>query len=197
MKHLNLILFFGMSLFMSCDVERENELIQNLKGRSQTEMYRLIAKNDYLVLLKESVQDTDLIYILFDNKEHEYQQSLEVRNIVTSETGIDIQLAAGYNLQWSVDENSTSDQSGYGLSILKGKGYFPFFYGSSGPLQDPDVNIVKCRCRPEGQNYNCDSGGRGATECSVEHRGSMMGTGMDFKCSVKCGEGFYACCSNL
>ncbi len=45
----------------------------------------------------------------------------------------------------------------------------------------------------------CDSGGPGATSCTIKYGGSVGGGGAsggaDIECSVECSQGTYACCS--
>jgi len=183
---------------ISCDVaEPELTGTQALQPRNVSQEYRLIGKHGYLVLLKENGNENDEIFVLFDGQSHDFQQNLAVARVVATDANLEVQLASGYVMRWTVQQDPLADETGYGLTRIQGSGYYPYFYGPQGPLHDPDVNIVKCKCRPNAENYNCDSGGRGATECSVEHGGSMVGTGVNFKCATKCGEGYYACCTNL
>lgn len=114
--------------------------------------------------------------------------------------------APRYRAPWSPDERAAAEAR-YGIStfIEDFSGYeLTYFAGSAGrpaaadlvALSDAELSReVVPRTQglfhdypdyPGGSGYSCQSGGNGATSCSV---------GCEGGCSTECGAGYYACCN--
>lgn len=182
---------------LSCTHETDFNQTETLRSRSATGLYQIIGGDGYVVLLKTLSNDQDDIFILFTNTFHQFGVSIDVKSINETANGLEISLKNGNVLRWTVGPDMGATYSGYGLSKVSGNYYHPFFYGVDGPLQDPDVSEVSCKCRANTEKPSCDHGGKGSTECSIEHGGTLVGSGIQMKCAVKCEPGYYACCKNI
>lgn len=198
MKNIRLILLLAaLCPIFSCDTEREITKTDGLSTRSGLLDYKMIAGNGYVVLLKSIGSSSDPIFVLFTQTQQNLQQNLQVQSIREVFNGLIIELGSGNAIRWSVGPDSTANYSGYGLTKVSGTQVYPLFYGNGGPLPDPDVAEVSCKCKVNNDKSNCDHGGKGSTECSIEHGGTLVGSGIQMKCTVKCEIGYYACCKNI
>lgn len=200
MKHTILISLAatGMAL-VSCndDLVPANPGLQAVE--IQATSYKLLGGQGYIALLKENGTPEDAIYVLHTNSRQAFSRNLEVLSIAETADGIDVRLDNGGGIRFSVDALSGASFTGYGLSTASGEGYYSSFYGSGKPLADPDVADIRCNCveNTNSNSGNCDAGGKGSTECNIEHGGTIVGNGISFKCSVKCSDGYYACCKSI
>ncbi|HRG67279.1 MAG TPA: hypothetical protein PLS73_00440 [Saprospiraceae bacterium] len=156
--------------------------------------YRLIGGNSYLVLLKESGNAEDLIYVFRNQSNNSVNQIIQVLAITELQDGLDVLKADGSHIVLATRTDLPAHYHGYSLAKLSGSVNQARFYEHGFPKSNPDVDAVKCACKTLPQKESCDSGGMGATDCSVEVSGTVAGSGVTERCSVKCGEGTYACC---
>jgi hypothetical protein len=56
----------------------------------------------------------------------------------------------------------------------------------------PPINEYSCKCEENGSKSSCESGGKGATECSV----GVEEVGVTASCQVSCGGDYHACCND-
>ncbi|MBK9109856.1 MAG: hypothetical protein IPM92_16160 [Saprospiraceae bacterium] len=198
MKFIKLILLMAtLCPILSCDSEREFAKTDSLMTRSESMDYHMIGGNGYVVLLKSQGTSSEAIFVLYTQSKHLFQQNLKLHAVREVFNGLIIELVSGKTIRWSVGPDVTAHYSGYGLTKVSGPEVYPFFYGNGGPLSDPDVEEVSCKCKANTDKSNCDHGGKGSTECTIEHGGTLVGSGIQMKCGVKCETGYYACCKNL
>lgn len=196
-------LFYFMMIFMSffivyaCNADHEIQKTEVQSALTQPVDYSLIGRDGYVVFLKTNGSVHDDIYILKNDLSLNVRQNYQVAGIKDLNNGIDIRLDDGSHLKMTVDADPSAQFNGYALSRVSGEYYFLKFYGNGNPLDDPDVGSVRCNCVQVSVSKNCDAGGQGSTECSIEHHGNVVGTGVGFKCNVKCGSGYYSCCKSI
>ena len=87
--------------------------------------------------------------------------------------------------------------SGHGLIKQQRPSVYNAIVDFSGNTLPPITELVVCDCVPNTtpDGGNCEAGGTGATECSYSESVSGGTVGIGASCSVKCGDGHYACCS--
>ncbi|MBK8954012.1 MAG: hypothetical protein IPM34_00440 [Saprospiraceae bacterium] len=197
MKHTHFLISMFIFCLISCDQDRELLKENNLSIRNNTTSYQITGIPGYQILLKTKGNAQDEIYILSTNSVRDFQQHIEVRQLRELDSGLEIELDSGDKIRWMLGNDPVANVTGYSLAKVSGNYYHPFFYGYNGPLSNPDVDKVSCKCKENTIKASCDHGGRGATECSVEHGGTLVGSGIQMKCNVKCEPGYYACCKNI
>ncbi|MDX1912966.1 MAG: hypothetical protein SFV22_15845 [Saprospiraceae bacterium] len=76
---------------------------------------------------------------------------------------------------------------GFGLIRQKDTGIYTRLLDAPGATYPPVAELVKCDCIEDSapDKEQCRAGGQGASECAYSASAS---------CSVKCGNGYYACC---
>ncbi len=57
------------------------------------------------------------------------------------------------------------------------------------------IDALSCKCQKNGTPADCNSGGEGATDCSVSASGGAATISGAGSCDVTCGEGYFACCN--
>ncbi len=197
MKHT--YAFFSLALFaalISCNKDPETFTKTGPELTSVATSFHLIGGKGYVILIKTSGHASDPIYVLRTDSSYAFDRTISVIGVSESDKGIDILQEDGTHVQLGVGSSSEGKFNGYGLSTVSGEYHYLNFYRDGRPVVDPDVDIVKCQCIENSVSRACDAGGRGATDCSIEHSGSIAGTGVNFKCNVKCGTGYFACCRN-
>ncbi|MFZ1255544.1 MAG: hypothetical protein WAR77_04285 [Saprospiraceae bacterium] len=195
MKHLLFIFLPIASLAMySCSKETEQSQFIQQAVTSVPTHYRLLGGNGFVVLLKQYGTVADNIYILRTNQFHDVNRDVYISRLNEFNEGLDIKEANGRQLIFSLASSMHADFYGYSLSIVSGLENFTLFYNNGNPKSNPDVDAVKCACKGINSVSTCDSGGNGATDCSIETTANVAGTGITDKCTVKCGDGYYACC---
>lgn len=191
------MIFLGLFMAYACNTDHEIQKTDVQAANSQPVNYSLIGGNGYVVFLKTNGSVEDDIYVLRNNFSTNINQAYQVAGIRETNQGIDVLLDDGSHLKMTVDQDPSAQFQGYALSKISGEYYYLKFYGNGNPLDDPDVGSVRCNCVQVSVSKNCDAGGQGSTECSIEHHGNVVGTGVGFKCNVKCGSGYYSCCKSL
>lgn len=79
----------------------------------------------------------------------------------------------------------------YGIATMKGIESIVFTPDMDW-IDDDILAKLYCKCRKNGESPKpCTSGGEGATECSQTIKAGPI---VEQDCTVKCGEGHYACC---
>jgi len=193
-QHLFLLALCSGILWSACQSETEEHLATKSALSVTAESYRLLGGSTYLVLLKESGNATDPIYVFRNHANNAINQVIQAVAITEFQDGLDVLKADGSHLILSIRPDLPAQYHGYSLATLSGKVNHERFYQNGFPKSNPDVDAVKCGCKTLPQKESCDSGGMGATDCSVEVSGTVAGSGVTERCSVKCGEGTYACC---
>lgn len=193
-QHLFLLAVCSGILWSACQNEPEEHISTNSAIRAAAVPYRLIGGNTYLVLLKETGNAQDLIYVFRNHEDNTINQSIQVVGVSEFQDGLDVLKTDGSHLILSTRADIPANYHGYSLAALSGSVNQNRFYENGFPNSNPDVDAVKCGCKTLPQKETCDSGGMGATDCSVEVSGTVAGSGVTERCSVKCGEGTYACC---
>ncbi len=197
MKHTYAFLSFVIwSALSSCNKDQDIAPKAPSLAPSISTSYQLIGGQGYVVFLKTEGDTADPIFVLRTDSLYAFNNDLSVREISESNEGIHALLEDGSTLQLSLDMSSKARFKGFALSTVSGEYYYTRFYSNGRPNSNPDVGIVKCQCFENTVSRSCDAGGKGATDCSIEHSGSIAGTGVNFKCNVKCGSGYFACCRN-
>jgi len=104
-----------------------------------------------------------------------------------SATHISITADNGQTIVFSIEsENSGANVLGYGFGERHGA--FALNTSESEPFIWDLVAQVKKNPKPK--DFDCDSGGEGSNQCSVDGGIASVSTG----CSVTCNMGYYACC---
>ncbi len=121
----------------------------------------------------------------------------ESKNCVTFRVG------ATNALQFRISDSSGCPSSsevyeGFGLTRVRNGATYQQFSAaltSGGVL--PPVSEITCKCFHYDPTftYDCDNGGPGANECSVSTTFTVAGVSMSKSCTVKCDDGFIACCN--
>lgn len=195
MKHWYFILLMG--LISSCDLEESGWLSSTTLLKSGFVNYRLKSGPGYLLLLKEQSTPDDTIYFFQGLVQDGIQRTLEVRKIWHSDSGLAIELNDASMLKMDLYGTTEADFQGYGLSILSGRYYFNKFFDDDGPLNDPDVSSISCKCVSNANTEKCDSGGKGSDSCETKAAANAPGAEVGGRCSVKCASGYYACCRTI
>lgn len=198
MRHTNFctwLLFY--LLFISCNKEYSESPVHFEGIQKRSEFYTLRAIDHHLLLLKNSGKVDDDIYILENTNVANFTRNLEILHLVESTGGLEIQLADGNFIKWSLTISNPADYYGKGFSKVSGPYHYKLFYGVNGLLEDPDLEYIKCKCNSSQTNENCDAGGKGSADCSISGSATGGGTGIQEKCSVKCATGYYACCKKV
>lgn len=190
-------LFVLLLFATSCELVDESGQPIQAVPRSAGTAYQFIGGDGYLLLLKQSGSAHDTSYFLQRSGSDHFQENLEVSSVVTDEFGLTILLTDGSTRRADLAGNPSAQYHGYGLSELYGDYYFRKFYGPNGPLADPDVSSVRCRCYANGTQTSCDAGGPGSDRCEISGSGSGGGSSVGMRCSVKCATGFFSCCRTI
>ncbi|MCC7504036.1 MAG: hypothetical protein IT259_01995 [Saprospiraceae bacterium] len=85
---------------------------------------------------------------------------------------------------------------GFGLIRQREASIYTSLTNAPGVTYPPVAEIVKCDCIEENtpDQGNCDAGGQGASECSYSESAGGGSVSVSASCTVKCGNGYYACC---
>ena len=104
-----------------------------------------------------------------------------------SPTHISITANNGQTIVFSIqNEDTNANVIGYGFG--EHHGAFSFNHQIDNPFIW-DL-VVQEKKNPKPKDFDCDSGGEGANQCSTEGGIATVSTG----CSVTCNVGYYACC---
>lgn len=193
-QHLFLLAVCSCILGSACQNESDEHISTNSALRVASIPYRLLGGNTFLVLLKETGNAQDFIYVFRNHENNPINQTIQVVAVSEFQDGLDVLKSDGSHLILSTRADIPANYHGYSLVTLSGSVNQNRFYQNGFPNSNPDVDAVKCGCKTLPQKESCDSGGMGATDCSVEVSGTVAGSGVTERCSVKCGEGTYACC---
>ena len=87
---------------------------------------------------------------------------------------------------------------GYGLIKQQRESTHNTLVGFAGPIYPPITELVFCDCVPNAtpDGGNCTAGGTGSTQCSYSENLEGGSVGVSAACTVTCGDGHYACCSD-
>lgn len=90
----------------------------------------------------------------------------------------------------------TTAFEGYGLIRQIDTHIYPGLLDAPGTTYPPVSELVKCDCFENSipDKGQCDGGGQGASDCSYSESVAVGGVTVTASCTVKCGNGYYACC---
>lgn len=183
--------------FISCEEDAPPQLVNSVAAKKASVAYTFLSTGQDIVLLKTNGQTDDPVYILETPFIPTFKKELQVDNIRETDHGIAVKLTDGSEFKMLVSGPDSSAYLGSGLSIVSGPRHYKLFYDDSGPLSDPDVGAIQCKCNLNSTQEKCDTGGKGAADCSISGSASGGGSNFQERCSVKCSTGFYACCKGV
>ena len=184
-----LALVLSVGLPVSCNKETSEGIhaAKQIKENKAVNTLTILNKQGYeiLFILNKGAEIFNQYYLfqytdptqVFE-QQHTYtlvfasEKTLTIRDNETSKT-----------ILFSIETEGSADVFGYGLSFTEGE-----FTLSS------DFNVIPIAEKgleiPKPDDVDCNSGGEGATDCSISNAAGHA-------CNISCGEGYFACCTRI